>query len=434
MGLRASLRRWLLADAGNEAPAASAPIAGTDGMNDVFGSTFGALSGNGPAGALNMNERAAMSLPAVMRALEILTGVFAMTPLVYYRKDATGKHRVEGTSLGDLFRVRPNGVQNAFVFKEAMLGDMLLAGGSFSYVHRDAAFQVSALSRLDPGVGVNRQWDKTDGPELFYDAQLPDGKRERLTRADCWHVPGFTRDGLVGLNRIQLLRDALAGAVATSEFAAKFWENNAQPTTVLSAKAKIEQADKDKIKAGWKRMFGGARNAGEVAVVDQELTPHFHTHDNKAAQYLETRAFHVVEVARAFGVPPHLLFELSRATFSNIEQQQLEFVIFSMMTHYERVAAAATHYFAEPGHFYEFMPDALLKGDIKSRYEAYGTAIDKGILNPNEVRRRENENDRPGGDEYRVGSGSTIEGQEPAKPAPPADHRPPAPTPSEEDA
>ena len=234
-------------------------------------------------------------------------------------------------------------------------------------------------------------------------------------------------------NRLKLLQDTIEAAAATSQFAARFWENNAQPSTILTTKAKIDPEGKAAIKTDWTTRFSGARNAGSVAVLDQEMDAKFLAHDAKQSQYIETRGFYVVELARALGVPPHVVFELSRATFSNIEQQSLELILYSMMGHFERVAAAATHQFAEPGHFYEFLVDALLKGDIKSRYEAYSIAIDKGILNPNEVRRRENENDREGGDEYRLGSGSQVEGQQQSQPV---DHRTPAtaPAPSEEDA
>ncbi len=419
MGLTQRIRAaWGALLGESSAPSIAAAV---DGMNDPAGTTFFNILGRVGAGG-SVGEQAALSVPAVLRALEVLCGVFAMTPFVYYRRlPDGGKERATASPLYALFHDRPNEVQSIFAFKEVLLGDLLMQGRFASYIHRDPLYRPSALTRLNPiGLATNQQWDRTDGLELFFDVSLPDGARERLTRNDCWYVPGFSRDGLLGLERLKLVGDTIAAAAATSEFAARFWENNAQPSTILTTKAKVEPADKQKIKVDWLARFCGARNAGGVAVLDQEMDAKFLAHDNKQSQYIETRAFYVVEVARAWGVPPHLLFELSRATFSNIEQQSLEFIIFCMMPHYERVAAAATHAFAEPDHFFEFLPDALLKGDIKSRYEAYAIAIDKGVLNPDEVRGKENMNKRPGGEKYRVGSGSTIEGQEPATPpAPP---------------
>lgn len=414
------------------APAASqdAIVASTDGLNDPGGLTVLNLLGGNRAGA-PMGESRAMSVPAVLRALEVLCGLYAMTPVHYFRQVSDGKERADDRPEAQMFLTSANAVQPAFLLKELMLGDLLMRGRFGAYVHRDDLYRPRSLSRLMPdGIAPVQHWDRGDGLEMFYDAQLPDGSRERLTRNDIWFVPGFSRDGLIGVDRLKLLADTFEASAATNEFARRFWENNAQPSTVLTAKSRVHPEEKTQIRNDWRQRFGGPRNAGEVAVLDQEMDAKFLAHDNKASQFIETRSFSVVEVSRCFGVPPHVLFELSRATFSNIEQQSLELYLYSMLGHFGRAAAHMTHQFAAPGYFYEFLPEAILKGDIKSRYEAYSIAIDKGILNPNEVRRKENLNDREGGEDYRVGSGSQIEGQPPSSPI---DHRPPAPPAPEEE-
>jgi HK97 family phage portal protein len=423
-------REIVTAEAADDAPigrpmgsAQSAPVIDeADRLNNSSGTSFINLLGGRGQGA-PLGEGEILSSPAALRALEVITGLFAMTPLIYYKKEGEDKKRVDEAPEAVMLRTRSNDVQNAFLFKELLLGDLIMTGRFGGYIHRDPLYRASKLTRINPhGINPVQSWDKADGLEVFYDASLPDGRRERLTRNDLWYVPGFSRDGLVGVDRVKLLQDTFAAAAATSAFAARFWENNAQPSTILTAKGKIERPGKEEIKRDWNARFSGPRNAGQVAVLDQEMDAKFLAHDNAKSQYVEVRGFYVVEIARAFGVPPHIVFELSRATFSNIEQQSLELILYSMMGHYERIAAAATHQFAAPGHFYEFLPDALLKGDIKSRYEAYGIGIDKGFLNPNTVMRRENMNGRPGGDEYRMGSGSTLERQQTSEPV---DHRPP---------
>lgn len=405
--------------------------ASADGMSDVGGMTVLNLLGSGRRGA-PIGEVDALSVPAVLRALEVLCGLFAMTPCHYYRRSGEGKVRVDGAPQALMITTSANAVQPAFALKELMLGDLLMRGKFGGYIHRDALYRPKALTRLLPeGLAPVQHWDKADGLEVFYDANLPDGSRERLSRNDLFFIPGFSRDGLVGVDRLKLLANTFEAAASTNEFATRFWNNNAQPSTVLTTKAKIDSAAKLQIRNDWHSRFAGPGNAGATAVLDQEMKAEFLSHNNKEAQYIETRSFSVVEIARAFGVPPHVLFELTRATFSNIEQQSLELYLYSMLSHFSRLDAYMTHQFAEPDHFFESLPDAILKGDIKARYEAYATAIDKGILSPNEVRRKENQNDRDGGDAYRVGSGSTIEGQEPT--APPANSAPPALVPAEED-
>lgn len=404
-------------------------VAAENGMNDANGSTFVNILG-GNTGGVSMGEREALTLPAFLRALEVLCGIFAMTPMLYYKQLADGgKERATETAEYRIFHDRPNQTQNIFLFKELMIGDLVMKGRFGAFIHRDALYRPKGLSRVQPtGIAVSQHWNREDGAENFYDVGLPDGAHERLTRNDFWYVPGFSRDGVTGIDRLQLLDDTIRGAVATSRFAARFWENNAQPSTILTTKAKVDPASKEQIKSDWRNRFGGPSNAGGVAVLDQEMDAKFLAHDNKASQYLEVRTFYVVEIARALGVPPHIVFELSRATFTNIEQQSLELIMYHMMPHFGRVAAAATHQFAAPGHFFEFLPDAMLKGDIKSRYEAYAIAVDKGIMNPDEVRGRENMNSRPGGKKFRIGSGSAIEGQAPAGAAP----NPPPGDPTEE--
>lgn len=384
MGIREALSHFFVSeDVGT--PSASSEL------TELDSPTFWHLIGGKNGSRVSITERSAMSLPAVLHAVEVLTGVFAMTPMIYYRREGDGKTRADNSALYDIFHERPNDAQSIFLFKEVMLGDMLMTGGFANFVHRDASFRPTSLSRIDPrSVAPASHWSREDGLELYYDATLPDGSQGRFTRADIWHVPGFSRDGFLGVNRIKLLDDALGSAVAAGEYARNFWENNAQPATVLKHKGKVAPEDKAKIKLDWKKMFGGPKNAGDVAVADQGLDVETLGATNKDSQFVEVRSFNVVEVARAFGVPPHLLFELSKATFSNIEQQSLEFIMYSMMPHYERVASAATHYFAERGHFFEFMPDALLKGDVKTRWEAYKVARETGVMNADDIARKEN--------------------------------------------
>jgi len=348
--------------------------------------------GRPSAAGRRVSEADVLTLPAVVQALRVLCGVFAMTPLHYYRKTSTGRERAEDDPLYELFHANPNQAQTAFGFKELLLGDILLAGRFGAYVSRDRLQQPVALTRLDPlQVEPAEYFSRAEGVSLFFDATLPDGSRERFPSRDVWHVAGMGR-GLTGLNPVAFMRDALGAALATGEYAAKFWANDAKPGTVLVADAKIPREIKAEIRHDWDALHAGAGRAHSTAVLDQGLKPTFLTHDNEASQFLETRVFQVLEVARIWGVPPHLVFELSRATFGNIEQQSLEFVIYHMGPHYARVAEAATKAFAAPDHYYEFLPDALVKGDLKSRWEAYRIQRETGVLNADEIRDRENLN------------------------------------------
>jgi HK97 family phage portal protein len=312
-----------------------------------------------------------------------------------------------------LFRRAPNSHQTPFAFMEILMADLMLAGDFFAYVSRDATGQPVALTRLKPGtVVIAEYFDRAEGMVLFYDATLPNGTRERFASRDILHIAGFSRNGLHGLNPIRYARDALGSTIATSEHTARFWSRGGKPSTVLRTEQKVSPDDKNRIRTDWERLHSG-NDSSRVAVLDQDLSVEFLSHNMKDSQFLETREFQVVDLARIWGVPPHLIFDLTRSTFSNIEQQSLEFVIYHLGPHYARIAQAITKAFARPEHYFEHLTDALVKGDLKSRMEAYWQLRQMGAANANELRAKENMPDIQGdaGTDYWRPSNMAVSGQ-----------------------
>ena len=362
---------------------------------------------------VRVDERSALSIPATLQALRILTGVFAMTPLHYYERRQGGRFAAQNETEGKLFKVSPNSHQTPFAFLELLMADILLAGDFYAYVSRGADGRSKVLTRLKPGtVLVAEYFDRQEGTILFYDATLPDGTHERFPARDIFHVPGFSRNGLNGLNPIQYARDALGGAIATSDHTSRFWNKGGRPSTVLSTEQKVGPEDKRRIKDDWSRLYAG-QDGEMIAVLDQDLKANFLTHDMRQSQFLETRQFQVVDLARIWGVPPHLIFDLSKATFGNIEQQSLEFVIYHLGPHYARLAQAATKAFAREGFYFEHVTDALVKGDLKSRMEAFWLQRQMGMVNGNELRSYENKPDIEGaaGTDYWMPSNFQVAGK-----------------------
>ena len=381
-------------------------------------------SGAGPArSGVRVDERSVMSLPATMQALRVLCGVFAATPIHHYQRVSDEeRQRASGHVLQRLVHDAPNNVDTAFEFWELYLGDIMLTGNFFAYVSRDMAGQPVAFTRLKPGhVRIAEYFDKADGYTFFYDATLPDGTNGRFTARDIFHVRGMTRDGIYGLNPIQYLRDAFGNAIATGRHAARYFGNGAKPQVALHTTQKTDAATKQAIRNDWKRIYSGL-DGESVAVLDQDLKPEFLDRDNQASQFIETRGFEVGELARIWGVPPHLIFELSRATFSNIEHQSLEFVTFHLGPHYARLAQALTRAFAAEGFYFEHLTDALVRGDIKTRMEAAWYERQMGTANANELRARDNRNPIPGaaGTEYWRPANMALAGSPAAAPRPAA--------------
>ncbi|GGW24027.1 portal protein [Gemmobacter lanyuensis] len=373
---------------------------------------FTPVGGVSKAG-VRVDERAALSLPATLQALRVISGVFAMAPLHLYSRSSVGRQRMDGVPAEVLLASRPNGFQTPFDLFELLMADLLLAGNFYAYVSRNMRGDPVALTRLEPQtVLVAKFFDRAEGTILFYDATLPDGSRERFPARDIWHVRGMSRDGLVGLNPVQYSREALGGAIATADHSNRFWNKGGRPSTVLTTTQKVSPEDKMRIRSDWDRIHSGP-DGSAIAVLDQDLKSAFLTHNLKDSQFLETRQFQVVDLARIWGVPPHLIFELSKATFSNIEHQSLEFLTYHLGPHFTRVAQAATRQFAPEGMYFEHVTDALVRGDLKSRMEAYWLQRQMGIVNANELRRRENENNIPGeaGTEYWRPSNMALAGR-----------------------
>ena len=387
-----------------------------------------AIGGTKSRAGVRVDEKATLSLPATMQALRILAGVFAMTPRHFYARKADGRDHLSDHPLQRLIHDAPNSFQTAFEFFELSMQDMMLTGNFFAYVSRDMAGQPVALTRLRSLVKVAEYFDRREGYTLFYDATLPDGTNGRFPAREILHVRGFSRDGLQGVSPMTYMRDAIGGAIATADHAARYFGEGAKPEIVLTSKQKISPEARRAIKSDWTSTYAGP-TGDKVAVLDQELTPEFLSHDNQESQFVETREFQVVELARIWGVPPHLIFDLSKATFSNIEQQSLEFVIYHLGPHYERFAQALTRAFAPDGHYFEHLTDALVKGDLKTRMEAYWLQRQMGMVSANELRQRDNQNPIPGaaGSEYWRPANMALAGTPPAAPAMPPIGRQPEP-------
>lgn len=372
-----------------------------------------AVEGKASRAGVRVTETTALSIPATLAALRILTGTFAMTPVHYYERSDAGRMNKDDLPEAQLFRANPNSHQTPFAFLELMLADMLLSGNFFAYVSRNMRGEPVALTRLKPGtVTIADYFDRDVGTVLFYDATLPDGSSGRFAKRDIMHIPSFSRNGIYGLDPMKYAREALGASIATSNHAAKFWGKGGRPSTVLQTTAKVGVDDKTRIRKDWNALYSGPEG-DQVAVLDQDLKAQFLSHDMKSSQFLETRQFQVVDLARIWGVPPHLIFDLSRATFANIEQQSLEFVIYHMGPIYARVSQALTMFFGRQGHYYEHLTDALVKGDLKSRMEAYWLQRQMGMANADELRSKENQPNIGGaaGGEYWRPSNMAVAGQ-----------------------
>ena len=226
------------------------------------------------------------------------------------------------------------------------------------------------------------------------------------------HIPGLGFDGLVGYSPIAMAKNAIGMAIACEEFGAKFFANGASPSGVLEHPGTIK--DPQRVREAWQSQFGGSSNAGKVAVLEEGMKYSPIGISPDQAQFLETRKFQIDEIARIFRVPPHMIGDLEKSTFSNIEQQSLEFVKYTLRPWVSRWEQAMSQALLTPEERtrYEihFNVDGLLRGDYESRMNGYAVGRQNGWLSANDIRELENMNRIPeeeGGDLYLINGNMT---------------------------
>ena len=228
-----------------------------------------------------------------------------------------------------------------------------------------------------------------------------------LRPPDVLHIPGLGFDGLVGYSPIAMAKNAIGLAIATEEYGSKFFANGAAPSGVLEHPGTIK--DPQRVRESWMSQFGGSQNSGKIAVLEEGLKYTPISISPEQAQFLETRKFQINEIARIFRVPPHMLADLEKSSFSNIEQQSLEFVKYTLDPWVIRWEQSIQRTLLSPGekkeYFVKFNVEGLLRGDYQSRMSGYATARQNGWMSANDIRELENLDRIPaeeGGDLYLI--------------------------------
>lgn len=363
--------------------------------------------GGGTWSGASVTPDSAMTNTAVLACVRILSETLASLPLITYeRMRPRGKQRAVNFYLYGLLHDAPNPVMTSMEFREALQGHLALWGNAYSEIETDARGRIANLWPLRPD--KMREIKKIDD-RLYYHYQLPSGELRWMSGENIWHLRGMAADGIVGYSPISLARQAVALALATEEYGSRFFGNGARPGGVLMYPGQLSDQAYDKLRKQWDAQQGGLSNAQRTAILEEGLTYQAIGVPPEDAQFLETRKFQLSEIARIFRVPPHMLADLDRATFSNIEHQSLEFVVHTMRPWLVRWEQSISQKLMLPNerarYFSEFLVDGLLRGDIQSRYAAYATGRQNGWLSADDIREMENQNpigEAEGGNLYLV--------------------------------
>lgn len=380
-------------------------------QNTTSGSSYRFFMGSSAAGK-NVNERSAMQMTAVYACVRILSEAIAGLPLHMYQylEDGSKRKAIEHP-IYHLLHDEPNPEMTSFVFRETLMTHLLLWGNGYCQIIRNGKGEVIALYPLMP----NRMTvDRDANGKLYYkyqknseDAPTMEGSNVILDSSDVLHIPGLGFDGLVGYSPIAMAKNAIGLAIAAEEYGSKFYANGAAPSGVLEHPGTLK--DPARVRESWSSAFGGSSNSHKVAVLEEGLKYSPISISPNEAQFLETRKFQINEIARIFRVPPHMVGDLEKSSFSNIEQQSLEFVKYTLQPWIIRweqnLQKALLTEEEKKTYFFIFNVEGLLRGDYQSRMQGYATARQNGWMSANDIRELENLDKIPaeeGGDMYLV--------------------------------
>ena len=365
-----------------------------------------------------VNERTAMQTTAVYACVRILAEAVASLPLhVYEYQDDGGTKLVHDHPLYYLLHDEPNPEMTSFVFRETLMSHLLIWGNAYAQIIRDGAGRVLGLYPLLPDkMDVQRD----DKGNIYYvysrnsdeNPMFKEYGDIRLKAEDVLHIPGLGFDGLIGYSPIAMAKNAVGMTLACEEYGASFFANGANPGGVLEHPGVLK--DPSKVRESWNSVYRGVNNAHKIAVLEEGMKYQQIGIPPEEAQFLETRKFQINEIARLYRIPPHMVGDLDKSSFSNIEQQSLEFVKYTLDPWVIRWEQSLQRSLLLPGekgkYFIKLNVDGLLRGDYQSRMNGYAVGRQNGWFSANDIREMENMNpipDEEGGNLYLINGAMT---------------------------
>ena len=363
-------------------------------QNRLQGSSYSFLSGISSSGS-RVNEKTAMQMTAVYSCVRILSETLASLPLHVFEYTDKGTEKAVSHPLYTVLHDEPNKEMTSFIFRETLMTHLLLWGNAYAQIIRNGKGEVIALYPLMPD---RMKVDRNEYGQLYYEYMVNDSDvtskgsgTVKLSPTDVLHIPGLGFDGLVGYSPIAMAKNAIGMAIATEEYGAKFFANGATPSGILEHPGTVKNPEQ--MRESWTRGFSG-NNTHKVAILEEGMKYTPISISPNEAQFLETRKFQLNEIARIFRVPPHMVGDLEKSSFSNIEQQSLEFVKYTLDPWVSRFEQAITRRLLKDDekkkYYIKFNVDGLLRGDYQSRMNGYATARQNGWMSANDIRALEN--------------------------------------------
>lgn len=365
-----------------------------------FTSIFGYDSASGE----KVTVDSALQVPTVYTCVNILANSVAKLPFQTFKKTSKGRERDSSHAVAKLLEERPNPFLSPFKFKHLIETHRNTWGNAYINIEWGLDGRPKAFWLLNPSVTEPKVDIETN--ELWYVTTLPGGKQVRISHWDIIHLTTLSVDGLKGKPPIQIAREAIGSSSAAQKFKGKFFANGTAAAGVLKVPGQLNKDAKVKVREEWENLYTGINNAQRIAILDAGLEFQSIGMPLKDAQFIEGMKFDKAEIATIFNIPLHMVNELDRATFSNIEQMSLDFIqntLSPILIPYEQEFSYKSFSSNELKRYYlKFNLTSLLRGDSQARAEFYKKMIEMGAMSINEVRALEEQDAIEHGDKHFV--------------------------------
>jgi len=370
----------------------------------ALGRWFGGTTYTGKA----INDETAMQISVVWSCVRILAETFGALPWGVYRRDSRGNAEQVDHALAQVLITSPNADMTSVEYRESSMVNMGLRGNCYALKNFNGAGNISSLYPV-PAAHVEPKREP-DGTITY--RVLDRGQWETYPQDKIWHVKGFGSNGLVGYSPIGYVRQAMGLALATEEFGARFFGQGARSSGVVKIPAWLNDDQRKIARENLSKAYEGLENSHKLWLLEGGMEYSSVSMPMDDAQFLETRRFQLQEICRIFRVPPHMVADLERATFSNVEHLSQDFVTYTLLPYLTRFEQSASKWLFKPGergqYFIRFNVEGLLRADTAARGAFYAQMLQNGVYSRNEVRAKENMNRVDGLDDYTVQSNMTL--------------------------
>lgn len=346
---------------------------------------------------VKVDEEKAMEHSAVYASVRIIAETIASLPLNVYAEENGEKNKAKNNYLYKLLHNKPNDIMTSFVWRETLVAHLLLWGNHYSKLELGNDGSIKSIWPLLPG----KMQVKLRNGRLYYIYNAREKGQQIFDQQEILHIPGLGFNGYVGKSVIKMAREAIGLGLSAEQFGAKFFSQGAQPGGIVEYPSQLSEKAYNRYKNDMREKYQGMGNAHKLMVLEEGMKYHQTGIPPDDAQFLETRKFQIEEIARIFRVPPHMLADLDRATFSNIEQQSIDFVVNTIRPWLVRIEQSLNDKLISDRNnknYIKFVVEGLLRGDSESRAAYYKQMFEIGAMTINEIREKEDMNPLENGD------------------------------------